>query len=191
MRNDRQVNRAVLCDDLVEPDFRITVGIPAGGDVLRPSWGGDKNPVHAKRLAIPCGFDRLVCSNRPCAREDWHLSVCFFHRDFEHSPLFLSREIKDFSRFGIDAEPSPHTDEFLVFYKVAEEATVSLLVDFHSAVERQQHGHVEMVANSFEMRFHRVSSGIRYILLRINQSGLASISTKATMHGAFERFAHA
>ena len=124
MRDDGQVDRAILRDDLVEPDFRIVVGIPAGGDVLGPSRRRHENTVDAERFAVARGLDRFVRGDCPGAGDDRHLPVHLLHRNFQHAPLFLAGEIKNLAGFRIDAEAPAHADEFLVFQEVLEETAI-------------------------------------------------------------------
>src|SRR5262249_15879293 len=77
--------------------------------------------------------------------------------------------------------------------EVLQKAAIGCLVDLHLPVERQQHRHIEMIADSPRSRFMVVSSfstsdesaSSRYSI------GTASMSTKATTQGAFERLAQA
>src|SRR5215470_14954413 len=191
MRDDGKVNRAILSDDLIEPDFGVVVGIPARGHVLRAARRSNKDSVDAQRHAVARDLNLLVGSERPGAGDDGQPALHFFHGNFQHPSFFLARQIKDLAGLRIDAEASTGAHEFIVVKEVAQEPSIGLLVDLHMPVERQQHGHIEMITDSGQVSIH---DGL---LDQFNDQcasysmGTASISTKATTQGAFERLAQA
>src|SRR6185437_5373448 len=166
MRHDRKIDRAVLRDDLIEPDLRVIVGVPARGDVLRTAGRRDEDSVDAERLAVLRRFDRLVRGDRPGADNDRDLAVDLLHRDLEHAALLLTGQVEDLARLRIDAQAAAHADEAFVVEEVAQEAPVSLLIDLHLTIEGQQRGDVEMISDGcHEATFLHSSSTFTETLL--------------------------
>jgi hypothetical protein len=80
--------------------------------------------------------------------------VHFLHRYLEDPPLLASGEIENLTGLGIDADASAGTHKFLVIEEITQKTTVSLLVDLHLPIEREQHGHVEMIADGLQIALH-------------------------------------
>src|SRR5450631_1584789 len=100
--NDRQVNRTILSNNLIEPNFGIIVGVPTRCDVLRTARRRDKNAVDAKRLTVLGCLHCFFGSKCPSAGDDGDLAVNLFHGDLEGAALFSSGQIENLARLGID-----------------------------------------------------------------------------------------
>src|SRR5664279_3724628 len=143
----RQVNRTILSNDLIEPNFGIIVGIPTRCDVLRPTRRCDENAIDAKRLAV---FSRLHCLfGRQCPGSGYHrdLTINLFHRDLEDAALFSACQIENLARLGIDAQTAAHSDEFFILEEMLQEFAVSRFIDLHLTIVGQQSRNVEMVSD--------------------------------------------
>src|SRR5664279_5563637 len=135
MGDDREIDGTILRLDLIEPDFRIFVGIPARRDVLRTAGRRYEDAVDPKRLCILGGFDRFVGRDSPRSGDDRNLAVSLFHRDLQNSALLLSCEIENLARLGIDAQAAI-AQEPRLFEEILKEASVRRFVNLKSIVVR-------------------------------------------------------
>ena len=91
MGHDGKVDGAVLSFDHIGPDFRIPIGVPAGGYVLSSAGRSDENAVGAKRFRVASRFHAFFGGQRPGAGEDGQLALRFLHRDFQHAAFLGPR----------------------------------------------------------------------------------------------------
>src|SRR5262249_8839268 len=109
--------------------------VPTRGDILRAAGRGDEDAVDAERLTVSRGLDLLVGGDRPGAGDDRHPALHLLHRDFEHAPLLLPRQVEDLAGLRIDAKAAAGPNELFVLKEILEEAAIRPLVDLHVLVE--------------------------------------------------------
>src|ERR1700730_3454270 len=141
MSNDRQAHRPVLGFDLVAPDFRISVCIPARRYILRATGRRDEDSIGAQGFHIARGLNDLLGRQSPGTGENRHFTVSLLHCNLKHPPLLGPRQVEDLTGLRVDAQPAGQ-DETWLPQEVLNVSAISSLVDLQRFRQRQQTGDV-------------------------------------------------